>query len=122
MRILIVDDSSFAQHFTRKMIAEALPDAELFFANNGEQGYDMFLKHRPDYIITDLLMPVMGGKEMIRLILEKDKFSNIIVLSSDIQRLIKEELSRMGVMHFINKPLTDENGEFLITLMGGRQC
>ena len=38
MRILIVDDSAFAQHFTRKMVAAALPEAELIFANDGEHG------------------------------------------------------------------------------------
>ncbi len=120
MRVLIVDDSSFAQHFTKKMLISALPEAELLFASDGKQGYEMFLAHKPDYIITDLLMPNMDGKAMIKLILEKDPDSRIIVLSSDIQKLIKEEIAKMGVLHFINKPLTEENGRFLTAILGGK--
>lgn len=120
MRILIVDDSAFAQHFTKKIVAAGKPEAELFFACDGEQGITAYRQHRPDYVITDLLMPGMGGKEMIRLIREEDQSSKIIVLSSDIQRLVKEEISAMGVLHFINKPLTEDNGRFLITILGGK--
>jgi two-component system chemotaxis response regulator CheY len=120
MRILIVDDSSFAQHFTRKMLEVAFPSAQLLFASDGAEGYKMFLEHNPDYIISDLLMPNMDGKEMIKLIREKDENSKIIVLSSDIQRLVKEEISDLGVLHFINKPLTEENGKFLIAILGGK--
>lgn len=120
MRILIVDDSTFAQHFTKKMILEAFPQAELLFAGSGEQGYEMYLKARPDYIVTDLLMPGMGGQAMIEKIRQIDRMSKIIVLSSDIQRAVKEEISLLGALYFINKPLTEQNGKFLITLLGGR--
>lgn len=120
MRILIVDDSSFAQHFTRKMLEVAFPQAKLFFASDGAQGYEMFVEHKPDYVISDLLMPRMDGKEMIKLIREKDPESKIIVLSSDIQRLVKEEIASLGVLHFINKPLTEENGKFLVAILGGK--
>lgn len=120
MRILIVDDSSFAQHFTKKMILDAFPRAELLFAGSGEQGYETYINFRPDYVITDLLMPGIGGKAMIERIRQKDRMSKIIVLSSDIQRAVKEEIARLGALYFINKPLTEDNGKFLIALLGGK--
>lgn len=120
MRILIVDDSAFAQHFTKKMVAAALPHAELLFASSGEQGFKTYMERRPDFVVTDLLMPGIGGKEMIKLIRDEDPSSKIIVLSSDIQRLVKEEISEMGVLHFINKPLTEDNGKFLTTILEGK--
>lgn len=120
MRILIVDDSSFAQHFTKKIILDAFPQAELIFASSGEQGYEAYINSRPDYVITDLLMPGIGGKAMIERIRKADRMSKIIVLSSDIQRAVKEEIAKLGALYFINKPLTADNGKFLIALLGGK--
>ncbi|MGE5494856.1 MAG: response regulator transcription factor [Burkholderiales bacterium] len=120
MRILIVDDSSFAQHFTKKVILDAFPHAELIFASSGEQGYEAYINSRPDYVITDLLMPGIGGKAMIERIRKADRMSKIIVLSSDIQRAVKEEIAKLGALYFINKPLTADNGKFLIALLGGK--
>jgi len=120
MRVLIVDDSAFARQYTKKFIMERYPDAEFLFAANGEQGHEMYLVEKPDYIITDLLMPGIGGQAMVDMIRLVDKGSKIIVLSSDIQRSLKEEMAQLGVLEFINKPLNDENGRVLINVLEGK--
>jgi diguanylate cyclase (GGDEF)-like protein/PAS domain S-box-containing protein len=38
--------------------------AKLYLAENGEEGLKRFEEHRPDIIITDILMPVMDGLKM----------------------------------------------------------
>jgi two-component system, chemotaxis family, chemotaxis protein CheY len=117
MKVLIVDDSSFARQFIKKVITEHLQDIEFCFAASGEEGFDMFLAENPDFVITDLLMPGIGGQAMIGLIREKAPACRIIVVSSDVQRAVKAEISELGVLRFINKPLNDENKTELIRIL-----
>ncbi len=107
MKILIVDDSVFSQKSMQKIVREKYPNADIIFASSGEDGYHLFSQHNPDYIITDLLMPGIGGITMIKMIRKLDEKSKIIVISSDIQKAVKSEMSQLDIP-FINKPLHDE--------------
>lgn len=119
MKILIVDDSAFARQFVKKVIVEKLSGIEYVFAASGEEGYDMFLAEKPDFVITDLLMPGIGGQAMIEKIRQKDPGSRIIVVSSDVQRAIRAEIAELGVLCFINKPISDESKIELINFLQG---
>ncbi len=119
MKILIVDDSAFARQFIKKVIMENCPGVECVFAASGEEGYEVFLAEKPDFVVTDLLMPGIGGQAMIRQIRQKDPQSRIIVVSSDVQRAIRAEVSDLGVLRFINKPISDENRAEFISLLQG---
>ena len=55
---------------------------ELYLAYDGEEGVELFLKHRPDIIITDIQMPKMNGLEMISKIRETDTDIPIIVTTA----------------------------------------
>lgn len=118
MRILIVDDSVFAQQIVKREILKKFPDAEVLSASSGELGYETFLFAKPDFVITDLLMPGIGGKEMVKKIREKSSDCKIIVLSSDIQKSVKDDMFSLGVLFFINKPLTEERALILNDLLG----
>lgn len=118
MRILIVDDSVFAQQIVKKEILKRFPDAEILCASSGEQGFETFQYAKPDFVITDLLMPGTGGKEMVRKIRDTGADCRIIVLSSDIQKSVKDEMLSLGVLFFINKPLTEERALTLTDLLG----
>jgi Response regulator containing CheY-like receiver, AAA-type ATPase, and DNA-binding domains len=118
MKILVVDDSVFSQQYTKKMIQKYY-HADFLFANSGESGYTVFLSEKPDYVITDLLMPGINGQEMIGMIKKADENAKIIVLSSDIQKAVQEEVIKLGVLMFINKPLSDDKILALIKCIGG---
>ncbi len=50
-------------------------------ARNGEMGLEMFRKHKPDIVITDIRMPVMTGLDMIQEIQKTDKDTQFILLT-----------------------------------------
>lgn len=50
-------------------------------ASNGAQAYELFLKERPDIVITDIRMPLMDGMELIRKIREIDAKCKIIIIT-----------------------------------------
>jgi CheY-like chemotaxis protein len=109
MNVLIVDDSSFVRQFMKKYLLELKPNVEINFAASGEEGYQVYLEKRPSIVITDLLMPGMGGKAFVEALRKNDNKTKIIVLSADIQKSVKDEIIALGVSAFLNKPVTREN-------------
>ncbi|HEX2939343.1 MAG TPA: response regulator, partial [Ruminiclostridium sp.] len=95
MTILVVDDSIFVRQFMKKYLLEINPSVELDFAASGEDGYEIYLEKHPNLVITDLLMPGMGGQAFIEKIRETDSKTKIVVLSADIQRTVKEEIASL---------------------------
>lgn len=119
MKLLIVDDSKFSQIITSNLIKNLIKDIEISFANDGEMGYTMYKQIEPDYLIVDLLMPNLNGKELIKLIKEYDKDSKIFVVSADVQKNVKEEIESYGIMGFINKPFNEEKAKFICDIIKG---
>lgn len=70
--VLIVDDDKFTRTVLETAFAENQAFANLEIAtrtaDDGAQGLTEFLKHRPDVVITDLLMPNVDGWELCRAI------------------------------------------------------
>ena len=62
--ILVVDDSLLS----RTMMTQAVEAAghTPIEAGDGQQGLELYEQHQPEAVIMDLLMPVMGGLEMLQ--------------------------------------------------------
>lgn len=119
MKILIVDDSRFTQLTTAKLLEKHIEDVKIFFANDGEEGFEKYKKTNPDYVFIDLLMPNVNGQELIKLIKEYDENSNIFVISADVQKNVREEIQSYGIIQFINKPFTDEKAKSVAEVILG---
>lgn len=117
MKILIVDDSSFSQKMISFLMKKFLKGAEFFFANDGQEGIDKYKEINPDYILMDLLMPVLNGKELVKLIKEYDANAKIIVISADVQKNVKQEVESLGIVSFINKPFNQKKAEAMCNSM-----
>jgi CheY-like chemotaxis protein len=59
MKVLVVDDSESVKLLLNHYLCQYGYDA--LFASNGTEGLDMARIHKPDLIISDILMPVMDG-------------------------------------------------------------
>ncbi len=70
-------------------------------------------------MFVDLLMPNVSGQQLIKLIKEYDKNSNIFVISADVQKNVREEIESYGVIQFINKPFTDEKVKLVTKIIKG---
>ncbi|CDZ24497.1 hypothetical protein CCDG5_1383 [[Clostridium] cellulosi] len=117
MTILVVDDSIFVRQFIKKYLLEINPNIELDFAASGEEGYEIYQEKHPNLIITDLLMPGMGGQEFIEKIRSTDKKTKIVVLTADIQKTVKEEIAQLKVTAFLNKPINKDSIKFISGLV-----
>ncbi|MBC7714602.1 MAG: response regulator [Rhizobacter sp.] len=80
--ILLVDDEKDILVALKELLE--MEGYVVITAGNGKTGLQMYNDFKPDLIITDIMMPVMNGHEMIKLIREEPHLSQvpIIVMSS----------------------------------------
>lgn len=60
--ILIVDDDRSNRKILKELLSEL---GKIIFAKNGEQALDLAVKHHPDLILMDVIMPDMSGFKVI---------------------------------------------------------
>ena len=66
LRTLIVDDEPIARKVLREEL-ETMNDIEVVAeADNGQSALDAIAERRPDLVLLDLQMPVMGGLDVVR--------------------------------------------------------
>ena len=105
-KILVVDDAKF----TRNRISQPLVEAgfEVIQAKNGEEGLKLFEEQQPQCILTDLLMPVIDGLELIATLRKRGSDVPIIVVTADIQKTTREKCDELGINGFLTKPFQPE--------------
>lgn len=119
MKLLIVDDSRFSQVLMSNLFRQIDPRIEFAFAKNGQEGLIEYKRNKPDFTIIDLLMPIVSGRELIKLIKEFDSRAQIFVVSADVQKSVCEEMLSYGVIKFINKPLNKEKVQMIYDYIKG---
>ncbi|MBI3557720.1 MAG: response regulator [Deltaproteobacteria bacterium] len=105
---LVVDDVAFA----RRVIKEILTAARytvLGEAANGDEAIAMYKKLQPDFITMDVVMPIKGGIEATRKILEEDKDARIIMVSAMGHEQLLMEAINAGARDYILKPFSAED-------------
>jgi CheY-like chemotaxis protein len=102
-RILIVEDDAFL----RRACATALERRgyAVQVAGDGEEGLRLVEAHPPDLVLLDLLMPKMGGLEMLRRLraLHAAKEVPVLVVSSSSRQQDIEELTALGISGYLLK-------------------
>jgi len=80
-RILVIDDDAHMRRLMRQVLETA--GYEVVEAPNGAVGIDVFRAKSPDVVITDMIMPVMGGVETIIHIRSDRECAKIIAISGE---------------------------------------
>jgi CheY-like chemotaxis protein len=101
-RILIVDDSSFTRKALARMV-KALGH-EIVEASNGREGLELAAAQKPDCILVDLIMPEMGGMEVLEALRDQGSMIPRIVVTADIQESVREQCLKAGAVAVLNKP------------------
>ncbi|HEY9657384.1 MAG TPA: chemotaxis response regulator protein-glutamate methylesterase [Allocoleopsis sp.] len=82
MKIAIVNDLPIVVAALRKVV-QTVPDYQIIWtAKDGAEAVDRCTQNQPDLILMDLIMPVMGGVEATRQIMQKTPCGILIVTAS----------------------------------------
>ncbi|MFA6589251.1 MAG: response regulator transcription factor [Bacteroidales bacterium] len=103
-KVLIVDDKTEFRNLTKTIVSR---DYEVETAENGLAALALLQEgYRPDLIVTDLMMPVLGGKGLLEQLKASGAFKDIpvIVLSSIDKSEEKIALLSLGADDYLEKP------------------
>ncbi|MEQ8474466.1 MAG: response regulator [Marinoscillum sp.] len=111
--VLIVEDNLLLQNYLTNILSDHF---ELYRAENGEEALVQLEKVRPDLILTDVMMPVMDGWELIKRLRADPALSQIPVIALTAIAENEDRLKglRLGVDDYIIKPFEVE--ELLIRI------
>jgi len=103
LRVLYVEDDVMSRAeiiFSLKKFVD-----EIYVAQDGEIGLELFFTHLPDLIITDIQMPKLNGFEMLKKIYETHPNIPVIITTAfnDTQYLFKT--IELGISHYVQKPI-----------------
>ncbi len=103
MKILVIDDEKPTLSMF-KLFLDAY-GYDVYVAENGEQGLELFNEISPDIVFTDIKMPGIDGLEVLRQIREKDMGAQIIIITGhgDMEKAV--EALDLDASDFINKPV-----------------
>ncbi len=101
--LLIVDDNPDIIQFIKQVMGKTYT---VFEANNGERGMEIAKKVLPNIIITDVVMPVMGGIEFCEMIKTTNITSHIPVIMLTAKTSQESEIEGLshGADAYLKKP------------------
>lgn len=103
--VLIVEDDADLRSFLKTILS---PDYEVYETDNGKAGYEKANETIPDFIISDIMMPVMDGIELLQKIKTNPNTSHIpfILLSAKTNIESKLEGLQYGADDYLEKPFS----------------
>lgn len=103
LRLLLVDDQSLFREALRTLLS-LQPDFDIVAeAENGERALALARAHRPDVVLMDLRMPVMGGVEATRRLLQAVPATRVVVLTTFDEDEEVFEALRAGAVGYLLK-------------------
>lgn len=92
--LLVEDETDFAE--VLRDVLE-LRGFRVVLAHNGRAGLDRAAEESPDVIVTDLMMPILDGYELLEQLHASDRLRNIPVI-------MMSSTERIGHHPFLRKP------------------
>ena len=105
--MLLVEDDLVIRNIYKKILSNHV--SRLYVAVNGEDGYNSYLRNKPDLILTDIKMPIMNGLDMIKKIRKIDKSMRIIIMSAYGESRFFLNAIETGVKGFLVKPVDTDH-------------
>lgn len=103
--VLIVEDNTELRGFLKDILSDIYKVIE---ATNGQEGVEYAVQHMPDLIISDIMMPVMDGLDMVKAIKENRDICHIPIILLSAKSSLDDRISGLeqGVDDYITKPFS----------------
>ncbi len=108
-KIIIADDSATARMIIKRCLEIAgFFDVQMIEANDGQEALSLAQENQPDLLITDLNMPNMDGRTLLKHVKASPRLNSmpVLVISSASNEAMEKELVELGAFAVVNKPIT----------------
>ena len=105
--VVIVEDNSEVRNYIAELLAD---EYNVIEAVDGIEGYDLVIEHKPQLVLSDVMMPRMDGFELCQKIKSNDTVSHIPVLLLTAKGTPQDQLfgARKGADAYLTKPFEPE--------------
>ncbi len=111
LRVLLAEDHRINVMVAQAELAQALPNAQVDVAENGERAVEMVRNGHYDVVLMDVQMPLMDGyaaTQAIRALPDDRSRVPIIAMTANVMQAEVERCSEVGMNGFIPKPFAQE--------------
>ena len=117
-KILLVEDSRYQRMASKRVLAEA--GFDVVEASDGEQALRQVQESPPDLIILDILLPRLGGEQVLQALRQDPATARIpVIVVSSLSQSNSERMKQAGATAYVEKSKLDpaKNGEALVRLV-----
>ncbi len=104
--LLAIDDDPQSLEFVKDALAQE--NLEILTTNEPQLGLELVLRRHPQIVLLDLVMPKIGGMELLERILEADPGTNVMLMTAHYSTEAAVEAIQKGAYDYLNKPLSVE--------------
>jgi DNA-binding NtrC family response regulator len=102
--LLAIDDDPQSLEFVKDALAQE--NLEILTTTDPELGLELVLRRHPQIVLLDLMMPKIGGMELLERILEVDPGTNVMLMTGHYSTEAAVEAIQKGAYDYLNKPLS----------------
>ncbi|MGB7024725.1 MAG: response regulator transcription factor [Candidatus Acidiferrales bacterium] len=103
VRVLIADDHPLVRKIVRSTLQQD-PQLEICGeAQDGAEAIEEVQRLKPDVVVLDLAMPILGGFDAAREIKIKSPGCAIVILSSSVDQRFVDEARKIGICAYVAK-------------------
>ena len=104
IELVIIDDNPRSLEYISTALASDC--VKILTASDPEEGLDLVYTHRPQVVMTDLVMPHMSGLEVLERVTEFDPAIDVILMTAHYTTETAVEAIRKGAAEYLNKPIS----------------
>ncbi|WP_424688754.1 MAG: response regulator transcription factor [Halarcobacter ebronensis] len=105
IKILYVEDDEIARENGVEYLENYFE--EVYEASDALSALKIYDKHKPHIIITDIQMPKLNGLEFVKRIRQKDKETQVIILSAFSTKEYLFEAIELQLVKYLTKPICE---------------
>jgi len=105
MRILLVEDAPFLRYAFGRLLR--MHGFDVMEANDGQEALERVPEFHPQLVVTDVMMPVMDGVELINRLRSSPETADLPVLAitADTSAQTESRVREAGAVDFLTKPV-----------------
>jgi len=106
LRVVVIDDDEQHLKFVATLISQ--DSVVVFTSADSRAGLDLVRMQHPQLVIVDLIMPGMGGMEILEKIIDFDPATEVILLTGHYSSESAVEAIQKGACDYLTKPVQGE--------------